>query len=168
MFIPGRHSQPTQQDLHITGLISQQSQIICIQHVWDVHTRVSGDSPWYTLSNVVNIVNMKGKNRGDRGQPCLTPWVGCTQAVLSPSFKTYSSRKKALLNEQIRLIISRLFLRGTFPSSSFFRLVHSITQPLIALSIRGLHKPAEQNGTDIMTGTELQKIYERKTSSCFE
>jgi len=30
MFIPGVHSQPTQHDLHITELISQQSQIICI------------------------------------------------------------------------------------------------------------------------------------------
>jgi hypothetical protein len=33
MFTPGVHSQPTQHDLHITGLIGQQSQIICIQHV---------------------------------------------------------------------------------------------------------------------------------------
>ena len=33
MFIPGVHSQPTRHDLHIAGLISQQSQIIGIQHV---------------------------------------------------------------------------------------------------------------------------------------
>ena len=33
MFIPGMHSQPTQHGLHITGLISQQSHIICV-FVW--------------------------------------------------------------------------------------------------------------------------------------
>ena len=95
MFIPGVHSQPTQHDLHITGLISQQSQIICIQHVWDVHTRGSGDSPWYLLSNVVNIVDVKGKKQGWQGAAllsCYTPRVGCKRAVLSPSFRTYSSR----------------------------------------------------------------------------
>jgi hypothetical protein len=72
MFISSVYSQPTQHDLHITGIISQHGQIICVQHLWGVHTRDFGDSPCYPLSNVVNIVNVKGKSRGDRGQPCLT------------------------------------------------------------------------------------------------
>jgi len=33
----------------------------------------------------------KEKRRGDRGHPCLTPFVGCTRALFSPSIKMYSS-----------------------------------------------------------------------------
>jgi len=33
----------------------------------------------------------KEKRRGDRGHPCLTPLVGCTRALFSPSIKMYSS-----------------------------------------------------------------------------
>ena len=58
---------------NITGLISQQNHIICIQHVWDVHTRGSGDNPWYLLSNVVIIINGKGRKQGGPGAT-LCPW----------------------------------------------------------------------------------------------
>jgi hypothetical protein len=43
--------------------------------------------------------------------------------------------KTPLLNEQIKLIIGKVFLGGTTPSSSIFRLVQVITQPLMALGI---------------------------------
>ena len=33
----------------------------------------------------------KEKRRGDRGHPCLTPFVGCTRTLFSPSIKMYSS-----------------------------------------------------------------------------
>ena len=65
MFIPGVHSQPTQHGLHsITGSLVSKVR----SSAYNMCESDSGDSPWYTLSNVVNIGNVKGKNRGDRGQ----------------------------------------------------------------------------------------------------
>ena len=61
--------------------------------------------------------------------------------------------KIPFLNEQNKLIISKVFLGGTAPSSSFYKLVQVTNQPLMALGIHGLHELAEQNGT------ELKKVY---------
>ena len=66
-----------------------------------------------------------------------------------------------MLNERIELILSKLFLGGSAPSSSFFRLVQAITQPLIALGIH-IYELAEQNATRIITGTELKRVYGSK------
>jgi hypothetical protein len=51
--------------------------------------------------------------------------------------------KTPLLNEQIKLIISKVSLGGTAPSSSFFKLIQAIAQPLMALVIHGLHELTE-------------------------
>jgi hypothetical protein len=51
--------------------------------------------------------------------------------------------KTPLLNARNKLIISEVFLSGTAPSSSFFKLIQAIAQPLMALVIHGLHELTE-------------------------
>ena len=55
------------------SLVSKVRSSACIQHGWDVHNRGSGDSPWYTLSNVVDIVNIKGKEQRRQGAALFNP-----------------------------------------------------------------------------------------------
>jgi hypothetical protein len=49
-------------------------------------------------------------------------------------------KKAPLLNELFKLIIPKLFLGGTAPSSPFSKLVQAITQPLMALGISRIVK----------------------------
>jgi len=47
--------------------------------------------PSLTSLTMSLMYNQREKRRGNRGHPCLTPFVGCTRALFSPSINMYSS-----------------------------------------------------------------------------